>query len=146
MCIFCEPLIGCGAVVYIHPGKLEQHIVEDWVGFCTLWSRTDTLAIVVVCKCLEVAVHCSFQTAVQAAAATEVVEHTVNVRAALIVASISGVAPFCSIACIDVIREEVEADETVAIAAHCTECTALRNVLPVLDNPFCLIVLCTNFV
>ena len=98
------------------------------------------MTVVVVCQCLEIAIHRRFQTTVQTTTATKVVEHTIDVGATLEVTSITSISPFCSIAGIDIIRKEVKSYETVAIAAHRTERTTLRHALPVLDNPLGLFV------
>ena len=136
MCIILQPLVGSRTAGGIHPGKFEEHIVEDGVGLRTFRSGADTLAVVALCQSLEITVHGRFQTTVQSASSTEVVEHTVDVGTVVVV----GCSPLGRIVRIDIVRKEVETDEAVTITAHRTERTTLRYALPVLNHPLGLLV------
>ena len=136
MGIISHPLVNRWAAVHIHPRKFKEHIIKYGIGLDTLGSRTHTLHIVAFGKCLEVTVHRCLQTTMQTATATEVVEHTVHIRAAIVIVC----SPFCGIVGIYIVGKQIKTDEAVAILAHSAERTALRHSLPILYNPFWLLI------
>ena len=133
MCILLEPLIGRGAVRRVHPREFKEHVIENRVGLDTLRGRTHALHVITFGKSCKVVIHCTLQTAVHAAAATEVVEHTEDIWTAMIVAT---VPPRLARS----IGEKVKTYKTVTVTTHCTEGPALRHTLPLLDNPLCPII------
>ena len=132
MGVLLEPFIDSRAIARVHPWELEQHVIQHRVGLSSLGGCTYALHVVAFCKCAEIVVHGALQTSVHAAASAKVMEHAENIWAACEVVGV----PFCLARGV---REKVESNETVAIAAHCFESTALWHSLPVLDNPFRLL-------
>ena len=136
MRIILEPLVNRWATSHIHPGKFKQHIIEDGISLNTLGRCTDTLHIITLGKSLKVTVHRCLQAAMQSAASTKVMQHTIYIWTAIEIVC----SPLCSIVGIYIVGKQVKTDEAVAILTHCTERTTLWHTLPVLDNPFRLLI------